>query len=205
MPKGSKYYSADMVQLVAQANRLISQERARQEAGGEAATNAGAVALHFAERELAAIYGFNSQVQKLYLSGLQDPEQIRQVMEAAERITGSKMLSVKGRKEAEQKAVASFFGVDRGKITAKQKKIWRALMEGKNGQAPVIEKLKESAAGYAAGSIKDAVQMMVENGLTSAQITDVISGYAAENAGKVNAESVYDYLADKYPDMDWSM
>lgn len=204
MPKGSKYYSADMVQLVAQANRLISQERARQQAGGEAATNAGAVALHFAERELAAIYGFNSQVQKLSLSGLQDPDQIRQVMEAAERITGSKMLSVKGRKEAEQKAVASFFGVDRGKITAKQKKIWRALMEGKNGQAPVIEKLKESAAGYAAGSIKDAVQMMVENGLTSAQITDVISGYAAENAGKVNAESVYDYLADKYPDMDWS-
>lgn len=204
MPKGSKYYSADMVQLVAQANRLISQERARQQAGGEAATNAGAVALHFAERELAAIYGFNSQVQKLSLSGLQDPDQIRQVMEAAERITGSKMLSVKGRKEAEQKAVASFFGVDRGKITAKQKKIWRALMEGKNGQAPVIEKLKESAAGYAAGSIKDAVQMMVENGLTSAQITEVIDGYAAENAGKVNAESVYDYLADKYPDMDWS-
>ena len=204
MPKGSKYYSADMVQLVAQANRLISQERARQQAGGEAATNAGAVALHFAERELAAIYGFNSQVQKLSLSGLQDPDQIRQVMEAAERITGSKMLSVKGRKEAEQKAVASFFGVDRGKITAKQKKIWRALMEGKNGQAPVIEKLKESAAGYAAGSIKDAVQMMVENGLTSAQITEVIDGYAAENAGKVNAESVYDYLADKYPEMDWS-
>ena len=204
MPKGSKYYSADMVQLVAQANRLISQERARQQEGGEAATNAGAVALHFAERELAAIYGFNSQVQKLSLSGLQDPDQIRQVMEAAERITGSKMLSVKGRKEAEQKAVASFFGVDRGKITAKQKKIWRALMEGKNGQAPVIEKLKESAAGYAAGSIKDAVQMMVENGLTSAQITEVIDGYAAENAGKVNAESVYDYLADKYPDMDWS-
>lgn len=204
MPKGSKYYSADMVQLVAQANRLISQERARQQAGGEAATNVGAVALHFAERELSAIYGFNSQVQKLSLSGLQDPEQIRQVMEAAERITGSKMLSVKGRKEAEQKAVASFFGVDRGKITAKQKKIWRALMEGKNGQAPVIEKLKESAAGYAAGSIKDAVQMMVENGLTSAQITEVIDGYAAENAGKVNAESVYDYLADKYPDMDWS-
>ena len=193
-----------MVQLVAQANRLISQERARQQAGGEAATNAGAVALHFAERELAAIYGFNSQVQKLSLSGLQDPDQIRQVMEAAERITGSKMLSVKGRKEAEQKAVASFFGVDRGKITAKQKKIWRALMEGKNGQAPVIEKLKESAAGYAAGSIKDAVQMMVENGLTSAQITEVIDGYAAENAGKVNAESVYDYLADKYPEMDWS-
>lgn len=204
MPKGSKYYSADMVQLVAQANRLISQERARQQEGGEAATNAGAVALHFAERELAAIYGFNSQVQKLSLSGLQDPDQIRQVMEAAERITGSKMLSVKGRKEAEQKAVASFFGVDRGKITAKQKKIWRALMEGKNGQAPVIEKLKESAAGYAAGSIKDAVQMMVENGLTSAQITEVIDGYATENAGKVNAESVYDYLADKYPDMDWS-
>ena len=204
MPKGSKYYSADMVQLVAQANRLISQERARQEAGGEAATNAGAVALHFAERELAAIYGFNSQVQKLSLSGLQDPDQIRQVMEAAERITGSKMLSVKGRKEAEQKAVASFFGVDRGKITAKQKKIWRSLMEGKNGQAPVIEKLKESAAGYAAGSIKDAVQMMVENGLTSAQITEVIDGYAAENAGKVNGESVYDYLADKYPEMDWS-
>lgn len=204
MPKGSKYYSADMVQLVAQANRLISQERARQQAGGEAATNAGAVALHFAERELSAIYGFNSQVQKLSLSGLQDPDQIRQVMEAAERITGSKMLSVKGRKEAEQKAVASFFGVDRGKITAKQKKIWRALMEGKNGQAPVIEKLKESAAGYAAGSIKDAVQMMVENGLTSAQITEVIDGYATENAGKVNTESVYDYLADKYPDMDWS-
>lgn len=193
-----------MVQLVAQANRLMSQERARQQEGGEAATNAGAVALHFAERELAGIYGFNSGVQKLSLSGLEDPEQIRKVMEAAERITGSKMLSVKGRKEAEQKAVASFFGVDRGKITAKQKKIWRALMEGKNGQAPVIEKLKESAAGYAAGSIKDAVQMMVENGLTSSQITQAIEGYAAENAGKQNAESVYDYLAEHYPDMDWS-
>ena len=199
MPKGSQYYSADMVQLVAQANRAMEQERRRQAAGGDAATKAGAVALHYAERELAAIYGVNAEVQKLSLKGVTDPAQVQKIVDAAKRITGSRMLTVKGRREAEQKTVASFFGVDRGKITAKQKRIWKGLM---GGQTSIIEQLKESAAGYAAGSIKDAVNMMIENGLTSGQITAVIEGYTAEAKGAADAQSVYDYLADVYPNMD---
>lgn len=202
MPKGSQYYSADMVQLVAQANRAMEQERRRQAAGGDAATKAGAVALHYAERELAAIYGVNAEVQKLSLKGVTDPAQVQKIVDAAKRITGSRMLTVKGRREAEQKTVASFFGVDRGKITAKQKRIWKGLM---GGQTSIIEQLKESAAGYAAGSIKDAVNMMIENGLTSGQITAVIEGYTAEAKGAADAQSVYDYLADVYPNMDWSV
>lgn len=205
MPKGSKHFSADQVQLVAQANRLMEMERRRQEAGGEAATEAGAVALHFAERELSAIYGYNSGVQKLALSGLEDPAQIQKVLDAAERITESKMLSAKGRKEAEQKAIATFFDVDRGKITAKQKKIYRELVTPKGGGGNVFEKLKESAAGYAAGSIKDAVQIMTENGLTSNQITETIGGYLESVRGAQNPDSIYDYLSDKYPDMEWSV
>ena len=101
-------------------------------------------------------------------------------------------------------AAASFFGVDRGKLTAKQQKIYKGLMEGKNGVPPLIEKLKESAAGYAAGSIKDAVQMMVENGLTGNQITETLKVFIEANAGATNADSIYDYLADKYPEMDWT-
>ena len=68
----------------------------------------------------------------------------------------------------------------------------------------LIEKLKESAAGYAAGSIKDAVQMMVENGLTGNQITETLKGFIEANAGATAADSIYDYLADKYPEMDWT-
>ena len=203
MPKGTAYASADLVQLVAQANRRIAQEAKRQAAGGPEATNAGAVALHYAQRELTAIYGFNSGVEKLSVKGVSDPETLRQIEEAATRIVESKMLTVSGRKEAEQKAAASFFGVPRGKLTAKQQKIYKGLMEGKNGAPPLIEKLKESAAGYAAGSIKDAVQMMVENGLTGNQITETLKGFIEANAGATVSDSIYDYLADKYPEMDW--
>lgn len=205
MPKGSKLYSADMVQLVAQANRRIAQEAKRQEAGGEQATEAGKVALHYAQKELEHIYGYNAGVQKLSLTGETDPARIADIIEAATRITESKMLTVSGRREARQKAAASFFGVDRGKLTAKQTKIFKALTEAKGPGGNVFDKLKENAAGYAAGSIKDAVQQMVENDLTSAQITEAIQEYAnkvSTAAGAYN-QSIYDYLAEKYPDMEW--
>ena len=204
MPKGSQFYSADMVQMVAQANRRVAQEAKRQEAGGPEATQAGAVALHYAQRELDAIYGYNSGVEKLSLKGETDPERIKQIIEAAERITGSKMLTVSGRKEAEQKAIASFFGVPRGKITAKQKQIYRALTKD-GGGGNVFDKFKESAGGYMTGTIKDAVQLMVENGLTTQQITDTIKAYADKTAAEQQAESIYDYLADKYPEMNWEL
>lgn len=203
MPRGSKAFSADQVQLVAQANRLLSQERKRQQEGGEQATEAGAVALHYADRELVRIYGYNSGVQKLSLSGVEDPTQVQKILDAAERIAGSKMLSAKGRAEAHAKAAASFFGVDRGKLTAKQRKIYRALTESKNGAASAFDRLKESAAGYAAGSIKDAVQQMVENGLTGNQITEAIEEYVSYASAAQNPDSIYDYLDEKYPDMDW--
>lgn len=202
MPKGTAYASADLVQLVAQANRRMAQEAKRQAAGGLEATNAGAVALHYAQRELTAIYGFNSGVEKLSVRGVSDPETLRQIEEAATRIVESKMLTVSGRKEAEQKAAASFFGVPRGKLTAKQRKIYRALTED-TGRGSVFDKMRESAAGYMTGTVKDAVQMMVENGLTSDQITAAIQEYADKTSREQEAQSIYDYLDEKYPDLDW--
>jgi len=204
MPKGTQYASADLVQLVAQANRRMAQEAKRQAAGGPEATNAGAVALHYAQRELTAIYGFNSGVEKLSVKGVSDPETLRQIEEAATRIVESKMLTVSGRKESEQKAAASFFGVDRGKLTAKQRKIYRALtQEGPGGGGNIFDKIKESAAGYMTGTVKDAVQMMVENGLTADQISEAVEEYANKTRREQEAQSIYDYLEDKYPDMDW--
>lgn len=212
MPSGSKFYSADMVQLVAQANKRIAAEARRQEAGGEAATEAGAVALHYAQRELSAIYGFNSGVEKLSLKGETDPKRIQQIVEAATRITESKMLTVSGRKEAHQKAMASFFDVDRGDITAEQRLLYEELTrvrtsyrkKDKGVSYSLFDRLKEFAGGYNVGSIKDAVQMMVENGLSSDDITKTLRNYVRKNAPKIEAESIYDYLEDKYPDMDWT-
>lgn len=213
MPKGSKYYSADQVQLVAQANRLMEMERRRQEAGGEAATEAGAVALHFAERELSAIYGYNSGVQKLALSGLEDPAQIQKVLDAAERITGSKMLTAKGRKEAEEKAMASFYDVKRGEVTYEQKQLYRALAKPikvysrthpEGQKINLFDRLKEFAGGYNAGSVKDAIQQMVENNISSEDITRTLREYVSANMTKTAPESIYDYLDTKYPDMEWS-
>lgn len=211
MPKGSALYSADMVQLVAQANRRIAQEAKRQEAGGAQATEAGAVALHYAQKELDHIYGYNSGVEKLSLKGETDPQRIADIVEAATRITESKMLTVSGRKEAHQKAMASFFDVDRGEITAEQRSLYEELTrvrtsyrkKDKGVSYSLFDRLKEFAGGYNAGSIKDAVQMMVENGLSSEDITKTIRNYIRKNAPKVEAESIYDYLADKYPDMKW--
>ena len=212
MPRGSKLYSADMVQLVAQANKRIAAEARRQEAGGAAATEAGAVALHYAQRELSAIYGFNSGVEKLSLKGETDPKRIEQIVEAATRITESKMLTVSGRKEAHQKAMASFFDVDRGDITAEQRLLYEELTrvrtsyrkKDKGFSYSLFDRLKEFAGGYNVGSIKDAVQMMVENGLSSDDITKTLRNYVRKNAPKIEAESIYDYLADKYPEMDWT-
>ena len=212
MPRGSKFYSADMVQLVAQANKRIAAEARRQEAGGADATEAGAVALHYAQRELSAIYGFNSGVEKLSLKGETDPKRIEQIVEAATRITESKMLTVSGRKEAHQKAMASFFDVDRGNITAEQRLLYEELTrvrtsyrkKDKGVSYSLFDRLKEFAGGYNVGSIKDAVQMMVENGLSSDDITKTLRNYVRKNAPKIEAESIYDYLEDKYPDMDWT-
>ena len=204
MPKGSALYSADIVQLVAQANRRIAQEAKRQEAGGAQATEAGAVALHYAQKELDHIYGYNSGVEKLSLKGETDPQKIADIVEAAKRITESKMLTVSGRKEARQKAMASFFGVDRGLITAKMSKIYKALTESAGG-GNVFEKLRENPAGYAAGTIQNAIQQMVENDLTSDQITEAIQSYAEQvsrSAGQYT-QSIYDYLEETYPDMEW--
>lgn len=211
MPRGSQFYSADMVQLVAQANKRIAAEARRQEAGGAAATEAGAVALHYAQRELTAIYGFNSGVERLSLKGVTDPKMVEKIVEAATRITESKMLTVAGRKEAHQKAMESFFDTERGKITAEQKKLYDELTrvrtsyrkKDKGVSYSLFDRLKEFAGGYNVGSIKDAVQMMVENGLTSEDISKTIRNYIRKNAPKMSPESIYDYLAEKYPDMEW--
>lgn len=211
MPRGSKLYSADMVQLVAQANRRIAAEARRQDVGGADATEAGAIALHYAQRELDAIYGFNSGVEKLSLKGETDPRRIEKIVEAAERITSSKMLTVSGRKEAYTKSMESFFDTDRGKITEEQRLLYDELTrvrtsyrkKDKGVSYSLFDRLKEFAGGYDVGSIKDAVQMMVENGISSEEITKTLRNYVRKNAPKMQAESIYDYLEEKYPDMNW--
>ena len=122
------------------------------------------------------------------------------------------MLTVSGRKEAHQKAMASFFDVDRGDITAEQRLLYEELTrvrtsyrkKDKGVSYSLFDRLKEFAGGYNVGSIKDAVQMMVENGLSSDDITKTLRNYVRKNAPKIEAESIYDYLADKYPEMDWT-
>ena len=211
MPRGSKFYSADMVQLVAQANRRIAAEAKRQDLGGANATEAGAVALHYAQKELDAIYGFNSGVERLSLKGETKPERIKQIIEAAERITSSKMLTVTGRREAHEKSMASFFNVERGEVTEEQRALYEELVrvktsrrkKDKGAQYSLFDRLKEFAGGYNTGSIKDAVQMMVENDIDTAEITRTLREYIMKNAPKVHAESIYDYLEEKYPDMNW--
>lgn len=202
MPKGSKYYSADMVQLVAQANRAMSRERARQREGGEAATEEGRIALKFAQKELDRIYGYNKKVQRLSLSGLEDPEKIQQVLEAAERITGSKLLTATGRREVEQKRMESFFGVDRGKITSKEWKIWREL----TASGGLFDLLREmEGVESPSKTVQDAIKTMKANGWTGEQIIEALYKWAKKNAAAKAAdmESITNYLTREYPDIDW--
>ena len=213
---GSSLYSRQDLQMVQLANRLINAERKRQDIGGRTATEAGKIALHSAERELARSYGENEQVQNLSLSGVTDERQIKKILGAAERITGSKMLTVGGRKEAYEKGMAKFFEVEeRGTpLTYEERQIYDVLTrniegegrpEGATGDYTLFDKLKEFVGGYDVGSIKDAVQKMVEKDISSEDITEALKNYIEENALRVEAEkeSIYDYLATHYPDMKW--
>lgn len=202
MPKGSQYFSAELVQLVAQANRVMNAERVRQDKGGEAATEEGKIALKFAQKELDRIYGYNQKVQRLSLSGVTDPEKILQIQEAAERITASKLLTVGGRREVEQKRMETFFGVDRGKITAKERKIWREL----TASGGLFDMLHEMEGVESPSlTVQDAIKTMKANGFTGDQITEVLNAWARKNAAATvkNRESIQNYLTREYPDIDW--
>ena len=202
MPKGSQFYSADMVQLVAQANRRIAQEAKRQAAGGPEATEEGRIALKFAMKELEYIYGHNAGVEKLSLKGLTDPQEVRQVMEAAERITGSKLLTAAGRKEVEQQRIATFFDVDRGKITAAHRKIWKAL----TSPGGLFDKLHEmTGIESPSKTVQKAIDKMEKNGFTKQQIIDTLKDWADEQirAAEDEKQNIFDYVSEKYPDFNW--
>lgn len=197
---GSKLYSADLVQLVARANRAMSAERTRQL--GENATEEGRIALQFAEKELGRIYGFNAGVEKLSLSGVTDEDQIAKIREAAERITGSKLLTAKGRREVEQQRMESFFGVDRGKITSRERKIWNTLTE-KGG---LFDKLHEMTGMESPSkNVQKAIEAMQRNGLSGKDITETLTEWADQqmSAAQDERQTIFDYVSEKYPDFNW--
>lgn len=197
---GSKLYSADLVQLVARANRAMSAERTRQL--GENATEEGRIALQFAEKELGRIYGFNAGVEKLSLSGVTDEDQIAKIREAAERITGSKLLTAKGRREVEQQRMESFFGVDRGKITSRERKIWNTLTE-KGG---LFDKLHEMTGMESPSkNVQKAIEAMQRNGLSGKDITETLTEWADQQmaAAQDERQTIFDYVSEKYPDFNW--
>ena len=203
MAVSTQYASADQIQLIAQANRRMAEERKRQAGGGDQATEAGAVALAYAEKEVRRLYKDNADAEKLTLKGETDPKRIQQIIEAAERIVSSKQLTVAGRKEINIKMMETFFDVKRGEFTKKHYNIWRALTTpGPDGIAP-IQRVNEMV-NYDAGSIKDAAQQMSAAGMSSDEIVNTLDDYLKENAGKRQPSSVYDYLEEKYPDMTWS-
>ena len=197
---GSKLYSADLMQLVARANRAMSAERTRQL--GENATEEGRIALQFAEKELGRIYGFNAGVERLSLSGVTDEEQIAKIREAAERITGSKLLTAKGRREVEQQRIESFFGVDRGKITSRERKIWNTLTE-KGG---LFDKLHEMTGMESPSkNVQKAIEAMQRNGLSGKDITETLTDWADQQmaAAQDERQTIFDYVSEKYPDFNW--
>lgn len=197
---GSKLYSADLMQLVAQANRAMSAERTRQQS--DKATEEGRIALQFAAKELGRIYGFNSGVEKLSLSGVTDEAKIEQIREAAERITGSKLLTVKGRREVEQQRMESFFGVERGKITSRERKIWQTLTE-KGG---LFDKLHEMTGMESPSkNVQKAIEAMQRNGLSGKDITETLTDWADKQmaAAQDDKQTIFDYVSEKYPDFNW--
>ena len=198
----NRLYSADLMQLVAQANRAMAAERTRQL--GDKATEEGRIALQFAEKELGRIYGFNSGVEKLTLSGVTDETEIEKIREAAERITGSKLLTAKGRREVEQQRMETFFGVNRGKITSRERKIWKELTE-KGG---IFDQLHEMTGMESPSkNVQKAIEAMLRNGKSGIEISTTLKQWAYANKGKKKAErqSIYDYVSAKYPDFDWSL
>lgn len=197
---GNRLYSADLMQLVAQANRAMAAERTRQL--GDKATEEGRIALQFAEKELGRIYGFNSGVEKLSLSGVTDEAKIEKIREAAERITGSKLLTAKGRREVEQQRMETFFGVNRGNITSRERKIWKALTE-KGG---IFDQLHEMTGMESPSkNVQKAIEAMQRNGKSGLEIVTTLELWARENKGKKKTEqqSIYDYVSARYPDFDW--
>lgn len=200
----NEFYSADLQRLVARANRVMNAERARQDKGGEVATEEGRIALQFAQKELDRIYGFNQKAQRLSLSGVTDPEEILKIQEAAERITASKLLTASGRREVEQKRMVTFFGVDRGKITTRERKIWREL----TASGGLFDKLHEmEGVESPSKTVQDAVRVMKANGMTGAQITKALNDWASANAAATaaNTTTIYNYLMKEYPELDWSV
>ena len=191
----SQLYSSDEQRLVALANRLVNAERTRQEQGGEAATEWGAVALEFAEKEIKRIYGFNSGVQKLSLSGEDDPEKVRAIIEAAGRITESKMLTVKGRREAISKAAQSFFDTD--KPNAADTKLFKDLAE-----SGFFDQLREFHVE--SDAVQDTINIMRDNGIPNSDIRKVLREYVNYRRASDNPVSVYDYIGDRYPGLEWS-
>lgn len=198
----NRHYSSDLMQLVAQANRVMNAERQRQL--GDKATEEGKIALQFADRELARIYGYNSDVQKLSLSGVTDEAELIRIQEAAERIVGSKLLTAKGRREVEQQRMETFFGVPRGEITSKERKVWRALTE-KGG---LFDKLHElTTMENPSKEVQKAIDYMRRNGKTGKEIMDTISDWAdaQAKAAETEKQSIFDYISEKYPDFDWTV
>ena len=196
------YYSQDLQRLVAQANRVMNAERARQDKGGEVATEEGRIALKFAQKELDRIYGYNQKVQRLSLSGVTDPEQIQKIQEAAERITGSKLLTAKGRREVEQKRMETFFGVDRGKITSRERKIWKELTAS-GGLFDMLHEME--GVESPSKTVQDAIKAMKANGFTGEQITEALYKWAKANAAATaeNRENIVNYINREYPGFDW--
>lgn len=210
---GNALYSQADLQMIRLANRLMNAERKRQDIGGVAATEAGKIALHYAERELERIYGFDAGVQALSLAGVEDERQVQKILEAADRITGSKMLTVKGRKEAYEKGMETFFQVEeRGTpVTYEEKQLYAELTRtrvsrrkgDKGTEYTLFDRLKEFQGGYEVGTIKDAVNKMVENDISSEEITELIKEYIFSQSKKQKPTGIYDYLGRKKPGIDW--
>lgn len=182
----SKSYSRDLLLKVARANRLIELEKQRQITGeilGDAVQMKqkewGATALHFAQKEIKAIFG--EDADKFKLKGATEA-QIRKVEAAVERVLDSKMLTKSGRKEMIKTNTAAFFRKDPSEVTSSDMELLSKL-----DSTGLLDKLKE--LGYQYSHLLEALDMAKvekreERSLTVDEKIDIIR-QIVNNAGSV--------------------
>ena len=174
---------------VARANRILN-EAFRRQRFAKVKSSEEKTALSFSQKELEKIYGRGAK--KFRLSGIKSQKTIERIQRAVENVLGRSALTIKGRKEVENRRKEGFFrGSGMDKKT--KDKIWDYLI---NSDSPLLKKAEE--LGYKYDEIIDAFHNLTSGGMSVKNAGDAMLDYIEH--GELQNATLQSYLQTEYPE-----
>lgn len=184
-----KAYSQAEQLLVARANRILKSAMQRA-AGASAFGDEMENAVEFALKKVHSVMG--EDTDKLGLSGLSE-DKVREVIEAAEYITESKRLTIKGLQEQAKNQMEGFYHRDLSEISQKEQEFFM-----KTRDSGLFQKMIEIGLNY------EQVRGIAEefgSELSTKELWTAIDDYVNNKDNSRESEGeLYDYIQARYPD-----